>query len=160
RRVETLSGGERQRAVFARALAQEPAYLLLDEPTNHLDLRYQVELLAYARAQAAAGVGVLAVLHDLNLAARACDRLVLLSAGRGRAGGRGYAPDLCRTGSAGRSGGARVSRSRSASRGPRSRRATRPSPCPAGRGGPGARAAPGPRSVASPAWSSRRGRAA
>ena len=87
RRVETLSGGERQRAVFARALAQEPAYLLLDEPTNHLDLRYQVELLAYARAQAAAGVGVLAVLHDLNLAARACDRLVLLSAGRVAAAG-------------------------------------------------------------------------
>ncbi len=90
RRVETLSGGERQRAVFARALAQEPRFLLLDEPTNHLDLRYQVELLAYAGAQAAAGVGVLSVLHDLNLAARSCDRLVLLSRGRVAASG---APD-------------------------------------------------------------------
>jgi iron complex transport system ATP-binding protein len=82
RRIESLSGGERQRAVFARAVAQRPDFLLLDEPTNHLDLRYQVELLALAREQAAAGVGVLAVLHDLNLAARACDRLVLLSNGR------------------------------------------------------------------------------
>ncbi|HEX7001148.1 MAG TPA: ABC transporter ATP-binding protein [Trueperaceae bacterium] len=82
RRIETLSGGERQRAVFARALAQEPSFLLLDEPTNHLDLRYQVELLTYARRQAAQGTGVLAVLHDLNLAARSCDRLVLLAAGR------------------------------------------------------------------------------
>ncbi len=81
RRIESLSGGERQRAVFARAVAQEPAFLLLDEPTNHLDLRYQVELLALARRQAAGGTGVLAVLHDLNLAARACDRLVLLASG-------------------------------------------------------------------------------
>lgn len=82
RRVETLSGGEQQRVVFARALAQQPRYLLLDEPTNHLDLRYQVELLGYARSQAAAGVGVLVVLHDLNLAARSCDRLLVLKGGR------------------------------------------------------------------------------
>lgn len=80
--VETLSGGERQRVVFARAIAQEPRYLLLDEPTNHLDLRFQVELLRHARAQAAAGLGALLVVHDLNLAARSCDRLVLLDAGR------------------------------------------------------------------------------
>ncbi len=79
--VETLSGGERQRVVFARAVAQEPSYLLLDEPTSHLDLRYQVDLLRYARAQAAAGVGVMLVIHDLNLAARSCDRLALLAGG-------------------------------------------------------------------------------
>ncbi|MBX3143173.1 MAG: ABC transporter ATP-binding protein [Trueperaceae bacterium] len=86
--VETLSGGELQRVVFARALAQEPKYLLLDEPTNHLDLRFQVGLLRQARAQAEAGLGVLLVVHDLNLAARACDRLVLLEAGRVVAQGR------------------------------------------------------------------------
>lgn len=82
RPIETLSGGERQRVVFARALAQEPRYLLLDEPTNHLDLRFQVELLRHARTQAASGLGVLLVIHDLNLAARACDRLVVLDGGR------------------------------------------------------------------------------
>lgn len=81
RRVETLSGGELQRVVFARALAQQPRYLLLDEPTNHLDLRYQIELLAYARAQARNGLAVMLVLHDLNLAARSCDRLVVLAGG-------------------------------------------------------------------------------
>ncbi len=82
RRVETLSGGELQRVVFARAVAQEPSYLLLDEPTSHLDLRYQVEVMRHARAQAASGTGVLLVVHDLNLAARSCDRLVLLEAGK------------------------------------------------------------------------------
>jgi len=82
RRVETLSGGERQRVAFARALAQEPRYLLLDEPTNHLDLRYQLTVLRYAREQAARGVGALVVLHDLNLAARTCDRLVVVAGGR------------------------------------------------------------------------------
>ena len=80
--VERLSGGERQRVVLARALAQRPQLLLLDEPTSHLDLRYQVEVLRAARAAAAGGVGVLWVAHDLNLAARGCDRLVLLSDGR------------------------------------------------------------------------------
>lgn len=81
RRVETLSGGERQRVVLARALAQEARYLLLDEPTNHLDLRYQLELLAFARREAERGTGVLLVLHDLNLAALVADRLVLLAGG-------------------------------------------------------------------------------
>jgi iron complex transport system ATP-binding protein len=82
REVQRLSGGERQRVVLARALAQEPAFLLLDEPTNHLDLRYQVEVLRLARRQVDAGLGALFVLHDLNLAARACDRLVVLQRGR------------------------------------------------------------------------------
>jgi len=77
-----LSGGERQRVVLARALAQEPRYLLLDEPTNHLDLRYQVEMLAYTRQEVDRGIGALVVLHDLNLAARFCDRLAVLQGGR------------------------------------------------------------------------------
>src|SRR5690606_13470646 len=67
RLVETLSGGERQRVVLARALAQGTSYLLLDEPTNHLDLRYQLEVMAFARRAASAGSGVVLVLHDLNL---------------------------------------------------------------------------------------------
>ena len=82
RRLETLSGGELQRAVLARALAQQPSYLVLDEPTNHLDLRFQLEVLAMARSAAASGKGVLLVLHDLNLAARSCDRLAVLHQGR------------------------------------------------------------------------------
>jgi iron complex transport system ATP-binding protein len=82
RPVEALSGGERQRVVLARAFAQTPAVLLLDEPTSHLDLRYQVDALRSARAAADRGVAVLVVLHDLNLAARAADRIVLLDAGR------------------------------------------------------------------------------
>lgn len=87
RPVERLSGGERQRVVVARALAQEPRLLVLDEPTSHLDLRYQAELLRAARDAASGGVGVLLVLHDLNLAARACDEVVLLDAGRVAAAG-------------------------------------------------------------------------
>ncbi|MDZ7704969.1 MAG: heme ABC transporter ATP-binding protein [Trueperaceae bacterium] len=82
RRADALSGGEQQRVVLARALAQDPDYLLLDEPTNHLDLRYQVDVLRFVRREAARGVGALVVLHDLNLAARACHRLVVLAKGR------------------------------------------------------------------------------
>lgn len=81
RMVDTLSGGESQRVVLARALAQGADHLLLDEPTNHLDLRYQVEVLAFARRVASAGTAVMLVLHDLNLAARVSDRVVMLSAG-------------------------------------------------------------------------------
>jgi ABC-type cobalamin/Fe3+-siderophores transport system ATPase subunit len=76
-----LSGGEKQRVLLARALAQEPSYLLLDEPTNHLDLKYQVEVLSLVRQEVERGLGALVVLHDLNLAARVCDRLLVLQQG-------------------------------------------------------------------------------
>ncbi|MFI7345385.1 ABC transporter ATP-binding protein [Streptomyces sp. NPDC049936] len=79
RGVMTLSGGERQRVLLARALVQEPSILILDEPTNHLDVRHQVELLSLLRGS---GLTVLVVLHDLNLAAAACDRLGVLAEGR------------------------------------------------------------------------------
>jgi len=82
RPVTTLSGGERQRTLLARALAQETEVLLLDEPTAHLDLRHQTLTLALVQGLAHAhGKAVLAVLHDLNLAAAYCDRLILLHRG-------------------------------------------------------------------------------
>jgi iron complex transport system ATP-binding protein len=94
RRVATLSGGERQRVDMARALAQvwegnprEPALLLLDEPTSALDLARQHAALASARRFASRGNGVVAVLHDLNLAAQYADRLLLLCEGEAIASG-------------------------------------------------------------------------
>jgi iron complex transport system ATP-binding protein len=87
RRWRTLSGGERQRVHAARALAQEPAVLLLDEPTNHLDVRHQHELLGLLGQLAGAGLTVVVVLHDLALAARYCERLVVLRDGRVHAAG-------------------------------------------------------------------------
>lgn len=75
----SLSGGERQRVLLARALAQQPQLLVLDEPTNHLDIRARFELLELVHT---VGVTTLAVLHDLDLAARSCDRLVVLKSGK------------------------------------------------------------------------------
>ena len=81
RLLVTLSGGERQRVHLARALAQEPELLLLDEPTNHLDVHAQLDTLAVVGRLTSRGVTVMAALHDLNLAAAACDHLVLLDQG-------------------------------------------------------------------------------
>ncbi|MFG0835400.1 heme ABC transporter ATP-binding protein [Aeromonas bivalvium] len=86
-----LSGGERQRVQFARVLAQiwqapdadaPPRLLLLDEPTSALDLKYQHQLLTLARALTSRNTAVLVVLHDLNLAARYADRLLMLERGK------------------------------------------------------------------------------
>ncbi len=81
RTIDALSGGEKQRVLLARALVQEPQYLLLDEPTNHLDLRYQVEVLRYVQAEVKKTLGALVILHDLNLAARVCHKLLVLHKG-------------------------------------------------------------------------------
>lgn len=89
RSVQTLSGGEQQRAHFARALLQlqgeegHSRFLLLDEPTASLDLKWQHELLQLARHCAQErNIGVVAVLHDINLAARYADRVWLMGNGR------------------------------------------------------------------------------
>jgi iron complex transport system ATP-binding protein len=75
---DTLSGGEKQRVVIARALAQTPRLLVLDEPTTHLDIGHQLEVLELIRGL---GVTTIAALHDLNLAAAYCDRLIMLKQG-------------------------------------------------------------------------------
>ena len=88
--ISTLSGGEQQRAHLARVLVQlacgeaehGPGVLMLDEPTASLDLRHQLDVLNVSRRCAARGVAVLAVLHDLNLAALFADRVVVLDRGR------------------------------------------------------------------------------
>ena len=82
RPISQLSGGERQRVFLARAFAQEAALLVLDEPTAGLDLAHQVLLVNALRKRAREGGAALLVLHDLALAGAACDRLVLLLAGR------------------------------------------------------------------------------
>lgn len=82
RRVCELSGGERQRVMIARALAQNVDILFLDEPTAHLDIKYQVEVLHLAKRENIENhKTIVIVLHDLNLAAEFCDRLILLRDG-------------------------------------------------------------------------------
>ena len=89
RKLPTLSGGEQQRAHFARVLVQlacgeaahGPGLLLLDEPTSSLDLRHQIDLVETARRRAGNGTAVVAILHDLNLAVRFADRIVVLHRG-------------------------------------------------------------------------------
>lgn len=86
-RLSALSGGQRQLVGFALALAAEPRLLVLDEPTSALDLRWRLKLLGVLREIVSDGRGAVAVLHDLDLAARYCDVLVLLHEGRVLAAG-------------------------------------------------------------------------
>src|SRR5690606_12893353 len=80
--VDSLSGGERQRVWLAMLLAQDPRLLLLDEPISALDPAHQVGVLALIRRISRdKDVAVVAVLHDINLASRFCDRLIALKSG-------------------------------------------------------------------------------
>lgn len=81
--INELSAGERQRAIIAKALAQEPSLLILDEPTSHLDISHQIEIFDLIKGLTVTdGLSVISVLHDLNLAAEYCDRLILMNEGR------------------------------------------------------------------------------
>lgn len=94
RLITELSGGERQRVMIARAIAQQSNHLLLDEPTNHLDLYHQFALLDLI---ADLGRTTVIVLHDLNLAARCCNQIMLLNQGRLVAKGKPtevFTPDI------------------------------------------------------------------
>ena len=82
RAITTLSGGQLQRVFLARTLAQEPDVILLDEPTNHLDLKYQIELIDYLKVWAAQGErAVVGVLHDINLAMKLSDNILVMKEG-------------------------------------------------------------------------------
>jgi iron complex transport system ATP-binding protein len=83
RPVTRLSGGEKQRVAVARALAQQPSVLLLDEATSNLDIHHSLEILRLIRDRFEQhGMQVIAVMHDLNLAAFFCDRLIFLKEGK------------------------------------------------------------------------------
>ncbi len=83
RRVSELSGGEMQRLVIARALTQQPRAILLDEPTANLDINHQVGILDLIKSLCLQrSLTVIVALHDLNLAAQYCDRMVMLNGGR------------------------------------------------------------------------------
>ncbi|TWS26496.1 ABC transporter ATP-binding protein [Tsukamurella sputi] len=78
----TLSGGERQRVHIARAFVQQPEVMVLDEPTNHLDVKHQLGLLGLVRDRVLdSGLTAVMALHDMNLAAMFCDRIVILRSG-------------------------------------------------------------------------------
>jgi iron complex transport system ATP-binding protein len=89
RLITEISGGERQRVLIAMCLAQEPEVLLLDEPASHLDIAHQLSVLdLIAKLNRQTGMTVVAVFHDLNLAAEYCQRLLVLNEGRVEALGR------------------------------------------------------------------------
>jgi iron compound ABC transporter, ATP-binding protein len=79
RSFSSLSGGEQQRVILARALAQQTECMVLDEPTNHLDIKYQLQIMDIVKGL---GLTVAAAIHDLNIAALYCDRLIAIKKGK------------------------------------------------------------------------------
>lgn len=97
RTFNELSGGEKQRVLVARAFAQEPQVLLFDEPTSNLDLRYQFEILDIVAGMVKrGGLSAVMAMHDLNLASRFSDKIVMLKSGTIFAAGR--CPEVISTG--------------------------------------------------------------
>ncbi|MGQ9721567.1 MAG: ABC transporter ATP-binding protein [Candidatus Jordarchaeum sp.] len=88
RKLGELSSGEKQRVLIAKALAQEAKILLIDEPVAYLDLGYQLEVMEMLRRLADGGVTILAAMHQLNLAVKYCDKLIVLNKGKLVACGR------------------------------------------------------------------------
>ena len=80
--INQLSGGQKQKVFIGRALAQEPKILLLDEPTANLDVRHELEVMNIIRDLSLHGVTVLISVHDLNLATRYCDNILMLKNGK------------------------------------------------------------------------------
>jgi len=81
-RIDEISGGELQRVLFAQSIAQDPDLLLLDEPTTHLDIGHQLEIMNALSDLNREGLTVITILHDLNISAEFCDRLILMDKGR------------------------------------------------------------------------------
>lgn len=89
KKVTELSGGQAQRVLIARAVAQEPDVLLLDEPTSALDIKFQLQTLGLAQEiTKTKGVAGIIAIHDLNQAARYCDKVAFISGGKVVAAGR------------------------------------------------------------------------
>ncbi len=80
--ITEISGGERQRVIIAKALAQNPSIILLDEPTSHLDINHQIEILNLLRKlNQEKGTTIVVVIHDINLASRYSDKIIMLNEG-------------------------------------------------------------------------------
>lgn len=95
RSLTTLSGGQRQRVFIARALAQQPEILLLDEPIANLDLNHQMKVMQLLQQLAADGMNIILTIHDINMAARFCNKVLMLKQGELFASGRqsAYTPE-------------------------------------------------------------------